>query len=34
LRTGRTRPHWWTLASPENYRVDIAPWQDVEDVDS
>lgn len=21
-------PHWWTLASPDNHGVDIAPWPD------
>ena len=24
-------PHWWTLASPENHKVDIAAWPDFED---
>jgi 4a-hydroxytetrahydrobiopterin dehydratase len=24
-------PHWRTLASPENHKVDIAPWPDFED---
>ena len=24
-------PDWWTLASPENHKVDIARWPDVED---
>ena len=23
-------PDWWTLASPENHKVDIAAWPDVE----
>ena len=24
-------PQWWTLASPENHKVDIAAWPDTED---
>lgn len=24
-------PHWWTLASSENHKVDIAAWPDFED---
>ena len=24
-------PNWWTLASPENHKVDIAAWPDFED---
>ncbi len=24
-------PEWWTLASPDNHRVDIAAWGDVDD---
>src|SRR5687767_8549252 len=24
-------PNWWTLASPDNHKVDIAAWPDVED---
>ena len=24
-------PQWWTLASPENHKVDIAAWPDFED---
>jgi 4a-hydroxytetrahydrobiopterin dehydratase len=24
-------PHWWTLASPENHKIDIAAWPDFED---
>ena len=24
-------PYWWTLASPENHKVDIAAWPDFED---
>ena len=24
-------PHWWTLASPENHKVDIAAWPDFDD---
>jgi 4a-hydroxytetrahydrobiopterin dehydratase len=24
-------PHWWTLASPENHKVDIAAWPDYDD---
>ena len=24
-------PDWWTLASPENHKVDIAAWPDAED---
>src|SRR5262245_45750909 len=24
-------PHWWTLASPDNHKVDIAAWPDFED---
>lgn len=24
-------PHWWTVASPENHKVDIAAWPDFED---
>ncbi len=27
-------PQWWTLASPENHKVDIAAWPDFEDNDS
>jgi len=26
-------PHWWTLASPENHKVDIAAWPDFDDED-
>ena len=28
---GTHAPHWWTLASPENHKVDIAAWPDFED---
>lgn len=24
-------PDWWTLASPENHKIDIAAWPDVDD---
>jgi 4a-hydroxytetrahydrobiopterin dehydratase len=24
-------PHWWTIASPENHKVDIAAWPDFDD---
>jgi 4a-hydroxytetrahydrobiopterin dehydratase len=24
-------PDWWTLASPDNHKVDIAAWPDIED---
>ena len=24
-------PHWWTLASPENHKVDIAAWPDYDE---
>lgn len=24
-------PHWWTLASPDNHKIDIAAWPDFED---
>jgi 4a-hydroxytetrahydrobiopterin dehydratase len=27
----RNVPYWWTLASPENHKVDIAAWPDFED---
>ena len=26
-------PHWWTLASPENHKIDIAAWPDFEDAE-
>lgn len=29
----RNVPYWWTLASPENHKVDIAAWPDFEDDD-
>jgi len=29
----RNAPYWWTLASPENHKVDIAAWPDFEDDD-
>jgi 4a-hydroxytetrahydrobiopterin dehydratase len=29
----RNVPCWWTLASPENHKVDIAAWPDFEDDD-
>ena len=28
---GSRAPHWWTLASPDNHKVDIAAWPDFED---
>jgi 4a-hydroxytetrahydrobiopterin dehydratase len=31
LADGSHAPHWWTLASPENHKVDIAAWPDFED---
>jgi 4a-hydroxytetrahydrobiopterin dehydratase len=24
-------PNWWTLASPDNHKIDIAAWPDFED---
>jgi 4a-hydroxytetrahydrobiopterin dehydratase len=27
-------PSWWTLASPENHKVDIAAWPDFDDEDN
>jgi 4a-hydroxytetrahydrobiopterin dehydratase len=29
----RNAPYWWTLASPDNHKVDIAAWPDFEDDD-
>jgi 4a-hydroxytetrahydrobiopterin dehydratase len=29
----RNAPYWWTLASPENHKVDLAAWPDFEDDD-
>jgi 4a-hydroxytetrahydrobiopterin dehydratase len=34
LADGTHAPHWWTLASPENYGVDIAAWPDFDDGDA
>lgn len=31
LVDGSHAPNWWTLASPENHKVDIAAWPDFED---
>jgi len=31
LADGTHAPNWWTLASPENHKVDIAAWPDFED---
>jgi 4a-hydroxytetrahydrobiopterin dehydratase len=31
LADGSRAPNWWTLASPENHKVDIAAWPDFED---
>jgi 4a-hydroxytetrahydrobiopterin dehydratase len=31
LVDGTHAPQWWTLASPENHKVDIAAWPDFED---
>ena len=31
LADGSKAPNWWTLASPENHKVDIAAWPDFED---
>lgn len=31
LVDGTHVPNWWTLASPENHKVDIAAWPDFED---
>jgi 4a-hydroxytetrahydrobiopterin dehydratase len=31
LVDGAHAPNWWTLASPENHKVDIAAWPDFED---
>jgi 4a-hydroxytetrahydrobiopterin dehydratase len=28
---GTHAPHWWTLASPDNHKIDIAAWPDFED---
>ena len=31
LADGTHAPNWWTLASPENHKVDIAAWPDQDD---
>ena len=31
LADGTRAPLWWTLASPENHKIDIAAWPDFED---
>jgi 4a-hydroxytetrahydrobiopterin dehydratase len=31
LADGTHAPNWWTLASPDNHKVDIAAWPDFED---
>src|SRR5690349_5236671 len=31
LVDGSHAPNWWTLASPENHKVDIAAWPDFDD---
>ena len=31
LADGSHAPDWWTLASPENHKVDIAAWPDFDD---
>jgi 4a-hydroxytetrahydrobiopterin dehydratase len=31
LVDGSRAPNWWTLASPDNHKVDIAAWPDFED---
>ncbi|HJP89909.1 MAG TPA: 4a-hydroxytetrahydrobiopterin dehydratase [Candidatus Limnocylindrales bacterium] len=33
LVDGSHAPNWWTLASPENHKVDIAAWPDFDDDD-
>jgi 4a-hydroxytetrahydrobiopterin dehydratase len=33
LVDGGHAPDWWTLASPENHKVDIAAWPDFDDED-
>jgi 4a-hydroxytetrahydrobiopterin dehydratase len=31
LADGTKAPNWWTLASPDNHKVDIAAWPDFDD---